>query len=75
MVVEKIFPCCGSDAFRNHSGICPLMFSNLALQQHNFYLHMFFTTLNFRIHPCIALQQFDLLIHLLEQHNLHPMAC
>ena len=65
MGIEKFPPRCRPDPFRNHPRVIPLVFFDFPVTQHIFDHQMLFTDLNLGIHPRVALEQFDLLIHLI----------
>ena len=63
--VEKLSPYRGTDTFWNQVRVAPLALADFALEQHVFDAQMFCAIFDFHVHPGVALEQIDLLIHLL----------
>ncbi len=64
----------GADTFWNQVRVAPLVFVNLALEQHLFDFYVFLAGSDLRVHPGIALQQPHLLVHLLVETGENPLA-
>ena len=63
--VEKLSPYRGADTFWNQVRVAPLPLANFALEQHVFDAQVSRAIFDFHVHPGVALEQIDLLIHLL----------